>query len=212
MDDKKAQDSKKPFILIVDDSPKNIQVLGNVLGKAGYEISFATSGKQAFSIIDSVQPDLILLDIMMPEIDGYKVCEKLKSKSETKDIPIIFLTVKTDSEDIVKGFKSGAVDFISKPFSYVELLARVKTHIDLKLAKDLQGELIKKLEKALSEVKRLSGFLPICAKCKKIRDDKGYWNQIEEYISEHSEADFSHGICPECGDELYGDFLGSKTE
>ncbi len=198
MNDEKVQNPNKPFVLIVDDIPTNIKLLGNVLKKAGYEISFATSGKQAFSIIDNIKPDIILLDIMMPEIDGYKVCEKLKSKPETKDIPIIFLTAKTESEDIFKGFIAGAVDFISKPFSYIELLARVKTHVDLKLARDIQENLVKKLEKALSDVKKLSGLLPICVNCKKIRDDKGYWSQVEEYISEHSDADFMHGICPDC--------------
>ncbi|MCP4111114.1 MAG: PleD family two-component system response regulator [Desulfobacteraceae bacterium] len=118
-------------ILIVDDTPKNIQVLGTILKQEGYQVNVARNGLEALKMVCKVFPDLILLDIIMPEMDGYDTCKTLKQAPETKDIPIIFLTAKTETEDIVKGFQAGGVDYISKPFNATELLARIHTHIDL---------------------------------------------------------------------------------
>jgi len=128
--------NKKGLILIVDDVLKNIQLLGNVLQNNGYDISFAISGEQALQIIENVNPDLILLDIMMPGIDGFEVCAKLKENKKTKEIPVIFLSAKIETDDIVSGFKIGAVDYITKPFIQEELLARVNTHFELKKSRD----------------------------------------------------------------------------
>ncbi|HPN37649.1 MAG TPA: hybrid sensor histidine kinase/response regulator [Melioribacteraceae bacterium] len=125
--------NKNGKVLIVDDNPKNLQYAAKVLTDAGYEISVAQSGINALNYINRAAPlpELILLDIMMPEMSGYEVCEKLKSSSLTKDIPVIFLTAKTEIDDIVKGFDLGGVDYITKPFQPKEILARIKTHIDL---------------------------------------------------------------------------------
>jgi phosphoserine phosphatase RsbU/P len=205
-------------ILIVDDIGKNIQVLASILNNEKYAISFATDGRQALEMIESEDYDLILLDVMMPDIDGFEVCRKIKKMKGKKDVPIIFLTAKTQQQDIAEGFEIGAVDYIVKPFHAGELKARVATHLQLKRAKDRiteQNRLLKNknqelehLNKALSDsldtIKTLEGILPICCICKKIRDDKGYWEQIEAYISDHSEAQFSHGICPECMEKHYG--------
>jgi len=176
--------TKKKLILIVDDNPENRQILGSLLVKAGYDVGVSHDGYNALEFVTKVEPDLILLDVMMPGMDGFEVCKKLKSDLSTKHIPIIFLTAKTNSEDIVKGFKTGGLDYVGKPFNTEELLARVKTHIELKV---------------------LRGFLPICTQCKSIRDDKGYWNSIEEYLKNNSEVELSHSICPECMDKLYKD-------
>ena len=138
---------QNPLILIVDDIPKNLQLLSSILSAEGYQIAFASNGHQALSVVESTSPDLILLDIMMPEMDGYEVCSKLKQNPKTAHIPIIFLTGRVETEDVVKGFQVGAVDYITKPFNTVELLVRVKTHIDLKLSKD---ELFKKNEQLTS--------------------------------------------------------------
>lgn len=124
----------KPIILIVDDNIENIKVVGIVLKNSGYELIIAQDGYEALGCIKEVKPDLILLDIMMPEINGYEVCKILKNDVSTKDIPIIFLTAKIEIEDIVKGFEVGGVDYIAKPFIKEELLARVKTHLELKKA------------------------------------------------------------------------------
>ncbi len=137
MNDNNIFKEKTPLILIVDDVAKNLQVLGTILSKQNYKIAAANNGEQAIKIANTTLPDLILLDIMMPGIDGYEVCARLKKDPRTKGISIIFLTAKTEPEDIVKGFEAGAVDYVVKPFNSIELLARVKTHLELKISKDL---------------------------------------------------------------------------
>ncbi len=142
--------SNRQKVLIVDDVTKNIQVVANFLQQAGYEINFAVSGDSALNHIQQEKFDLILLDIMMPEMDGFEVCQKLKDNDETKDIPVIFLTAKTDIESIKKAFNAGGVDYITKPFNKAELLARVKTHLELQQQKKDLRELNATKEKFFS--------------------------------------------------------------
>ncbi len=162
-------------------------------------------------MVRELEPDLILLDIMMPGMDGLEVCRKLKGMDETRETPVIFLTAKTETEDIVRGFEAGGVDYITKPFQAVELLARVKTHLELKKARETRDRLIGELREALDKVRVLSGLLPICSYCKKIRDDQGYWSRVEEYITEHSDVTFSHGICPDCMEKHFS-YLAEHQE
>jgi len=139
---------KQPLVLIVDDVLENIQVLGNILKEEKYKIALANNGKKAISIATAILPDLILLDVMMPELDGFETCKRLKKIPETKDIPIIFLTAKTETQDIIDGFKIGAVDYITKPFNSYELRSRVRAHVELKISKDLlieKNEILAKL-------------------------------------------------------------------
>lgn len=189
---------KKRRILIVDDDQFNISVLTEILLE-DYEIMAATSGETALAVVAGPHPpELILLDILMPEMDGYQVCTRIKADESTAHIPIIFVTAVSEAMDAAKAFELGAVDYITKPFNPVTVKARVSTHI--KLSTTLQA-----LENALNEVKTLNGLLPICAGCKKIRDDQGYWKQVEMYLEENFEATFSHGMCPDCSEALYGD-------
>jgi len=191
-------------ILIVDDTPENLTVLRQILHEQGYRVRPALSGEIALKTIQADRPDLILLDIVMPGMDGYEVCAELKADKTTRDIPVIFISALKEIEDKMRAFSKGGVDYISKPFQAEEILARVKTHLTLySLVNRLEEKNIK-LQKALNEVNQLRGLLPICASCKKIRDDKGYWNILETYIEKHSEASFSHGMCPDCAKELYG--------
>ncbi|MBK7057351.1 MAG: response regulator [Leptospiraceae bacterium] len=132
----------KSSILIVDDSPKNIQVLGNILRDKGYNIYVATSGAQALELVKTETPDLILLDVQMPEMDGYEVCKRLKESGHTTKIPVIFLTANVETDDIVKGFEIGAADYITKPFQSLELLVRVKTQIENKKLKENLEEIV----------------------------------------------------------------------
>jgi adenylate cyclase len=118
-------------ILIVEDTPANIQTLTATLKERGYQISVATNGRQALDIVGKVRPGLILLDVMMPEMDGFETCRRLKASEQWRQIPVIFLTAKTDTADIVKGFELGAVDYVAKPFNAHELLARVNTHLTI---------------------------------------------------------------------------------
>lgn len=194
---------KKFQILIVDDDDFNVSVLTEILHN-DYEIITADSGEAALKAVAGPNPpDLILLDILMPDMDGYQVCTRIKANKDTADIPIIFVTAISEAMDAAKAFEIGAVDYVPKPFNPITVKARVNTHI--KLSKTMQ-----ELANALKEVKRLNGLLPICARCKKIRDDKGYWKQVEMYLEEYSDATFSHGMCPDCSEALYGDMAWYK--
>jgi len=191
----------------------------------------ASSGEQALAAVAARPPELVLLDIRMPDMDGFEVYRRLKSRVESRDLPVIFLSAITEMVRRVEGLKLGAVDFISKPFQIEELLARVQTQLELRRLRvqleqqaagllrandQLQLEMAERtrteqalreknaeLAAALAKVKLLGGLLPICAGCKKIRDDQGYWSQVDSYVQEHSEATFTHGLCPECIKRLY---------
>ncbi len=128
---------KKAHILIVDDTPQNIQILGKTLREENYSIAIANSGMEALKVVGKFMPDLILLDIMMPEMDGFEVCKRLKKDSKTEHIPIIFLTALADSGNVVKGFEFGAIDYITKPFNTQEVAARVRTQLKLKFSEEL---------------------------------------------------------------------------
>ncbi|MFC1747557.1 diguanylate cyclase [Pseudomonadota bacterium] len=133
--------AKKPIIMIVDDKPLNIHVLAEAL-KENYRVKIATSGEKALDIVEHDElPDLIVLDIMMPKMDGYEVCRRLKENESTSDIPVIFVTAKDSAADEEKGLELGAVDYISKPFNLATVRARVKTHLALKLKTDLLNSL-----------------------------------------------------------------------
>jgi two-component system sensor histidine kinase/response regulator len=123
-------------ILMVDDNPKNLQLLGSTLRNDGYQLEFATSGPTALAWVDKKQFDLILLDIMMPDMSGFEVCAQLRKNKKMDDVPVIFLTAKTEKESIVQGFKLGAQDYVTKPFDTSELLARVRTHLELRYHKE----------------------------------------------------------------------------
>ncbi|NIM12983.1 MAG: response regulator [Candidatus Aminicenantes bacterium] len=138
---KSKEKQKKPLILIAEDIPQNLEVVCNILRKEGYRLAMAGNGRQALEMVPNVVPDLILLDIMMPEMDGFEVCQHLQKDPETKEIPVIFLTAKAETADIVKGFELGAVDYVTKPFKGTELLARVRTHLELKFSREALKEL-----------------------------------------------------------------------
>ncbi|MCP4346886.1 MAG: response regulator [Desulfobacterales bacterium] len=163
MSNEKTDVNRRPSILIVDDVPKNLQVLGNILSeKKEYKIAAAVNGQQALGIINSAPPDIILLDVMMPEQDGFEICSKLKESDKTKEIPIIFLTAKTETEDIIKGFELGAADYVTKPFNKTELLVRVHNHLELKKTKDFQKELtadLREARKTIAESVRYSKII-----------------------------------------------------
>jgi PleD family two-component response regulator len=202
-------ENRNQTILIVDDEPGNIEILSESLGSS-YEILFATSGKEALQIVKRQMPDMIILDIIMPVMSGYEVLQGLKLNQPFKEIPVIFITALTQEDQEIKGLTLGAVDYIPKPFNTAIVKLRVKTQMELKLQRDILMQRNEELRKALAKIKTLSGLLPICASCKKIRDDQGYWTQLESYISEHSEAEFTHGCCPECMKKLYPEMYEKK--
>lgn len=204
-------------ILIVDDSPDQQALLRSILGKAGHaDVLSADSAKAAAQVLnldgDSATQniDLILMDVLMPGQDGVETCRQIKRCAHLEDIPVIMVTAKSDLSNLQDAFAAGAMDFISKPVNSIELLARVSSALLLKQEMDRRKnrelELRRsneELQKALKEVKVLRGLIPICASCKKIRNDGGFWQQLEEYLGEHSEAEFSHGLCQPCIKKLY---------
>lgn len=150
MKDKNAAENPKPLIFIVDDIPGNLQVLIHILKQEEYRIAAAGNGHQALDMIPAARPDLVLLDVMMPGMDGFEVCRKVKTNPAAADIPIIFLTAKAETADIVKGFELGAVDYVTKPFNPAELLVRVKTHLELKFSREKLKDLIAARDKFFS--------------------------------------------------------------
>lgn len=144
----------KPLILLVDDVPQNIQILHQILDLGEYSFAIATNGKETLQMVKKKLPDLILLDIMLGDIDGFEVCERLKKDPETASVPIIFLTAKVGLEDKVRGFKLGALDYITKPFEDAEVVARVHTHIQLKKSIDIIKEYNRQLRDSYGEMQR----------------------------------------------------------
>jgi len=142
----------KPLILLVDDVPQNVQILHQILKDGDYSFSIATNGMDALNSVKVKKPDLILLDIMLGDIDGFEVCKQIKENPDTREIPVIFLTAKIAIEDKVEGFRLGAVDYITKPFEDAEVIARVRTHIRLKQSMDLLKETNLLLSETLDEI------------------------------------------------------------
>jgi CheY-like chemotaxis protein len=144
----------KPLVLLVDDVPQNIQILHQILDMGEYSFAIATNGKETLQMVKKKLPDLILLDIMLGDIDGFEVCRQLKKDPETASVPIIFLTAKVGLEDKVKGFRLGAVDYITKPFEDAEVVARVHTHIQLKKSSDIIKEYNRQLRESFGEMQK----------------------------------------------------------
>lgn len=199
--------TKRFRILTVDDDPVNTQFIESAL-KDDYDIFTASNGFDAVSQLAEYLPDLILLDVMMPDISGFDICNIIKADERFADIPIIFLTALDTQEDELRGLELGGIDYITKPFNFVLLKMRVRNQLALKKHIDLvceqRNELARQkeeLETALARVKQLEGIIPICSYCKKIRDENDGWQQLETYITRHSEAFFSHGVCPHCAEK-----------
>ncbi|MBI4961795.1 MAG: response regulator transcription factor [Desulfomonile tiedjei] len=193
-------------ILIAEDEAVTREVLKKVLTNWGHEVVEASDGLEAWEALQSDPgPRLALLDWLMPQMDGIDVVRKVRSAVSEQDryIYIILLTQKGSKDDVVQGLAAGADDYMVKPFDHNELQVRIRSGQRIVELQSALAAVNQDLREALARVKELSGLLPICASCKKIRDDQGYWRQIEAYIRDHSEAEFSHSLCPECAERLY---------
>ncbi len=197
-------------ILVVEDDTNVATVLEARLETFGYHVSdIARTGLKAISCCRRQHPDLVLMDIMLEgEMNGIEAAEQIAAKS---DVPIIFLTCLNDPVVMDRAIKTNPFGYLVKPYDNAALRSCIEIALVKHQAAKERDRLIEKLEKALQEVKRLSGLLPICASCKKIRGDNDTWQQIEDYIATHSEADFSHGICPDCARQLYPEIFESEA-
>lgn len=186
-------------ILIAEDDLTSQTILKTTLIKAGYSPTITANGNTACEIMLKVDaPKLAILDWMMPGMDGLTICRKIREAKILNQPYLIIVTVRNKTEEIVKGLEAGANDYIIKPYNVSELQVRVGVG---KRVVELQSTLagrINELQEALAHIKTLQGILPICMYCKKIRNDKQYWQKLESYIAQHSNAEFSHGICPAC--------------
>ena len=191
-------------ILVADDDPAARHLLSRTLSKWGHEVVAAPDGGQAWSILqDESPPPAAILDWMMPGMSGVEVCQHARAAGgAASGTYLIMLTSRSQTADIVAALEAGADDFVSKPFVPEELRARVQVGERIIALQRSLAERVRTLEATLQQVKQLQGLLPICSYCKRIRNDQRYWQQIEVYIGERSQATFTHGICPECREQI----------
>jgi CheY-like chemotaxis protein len=186
-------------VLIADDDPLSRRLLQATLESWGYDVVVAVDGLDAWEALAGPKgPRLAILDWVMPGLHGVEVCQRLRQQPTSEPVYVILLTGRDAKADIVTGLQSGANDYVVKPFDRAELQARVLVGRNVVELQRSLAQRVRELETALSQVHQLQGLLPICSYCKKIRDDRNYWQQVETYVSRHTQVRFSHGICPDC--------------
>jgi len=255
MTEYEKQNKENVTILIVEDSMTQGEKLKFILEEEKFKVDWVVTGQLGLDYLEKNQPTLIISDVMMPEMNGFDMCARIKADKRWRHIPVILLTTLSEPYDILKGLESGADNFITKPYSREYLLSRIeyllvnmrlrgmtdqktpemgieiyfagKKHritserlqiIDLLFStyeaiiqKNMELErLNRELKMANEKIQTLSGLIPICSKCKKVRNDDGYWQEVEDYVTAHTEADFTHGICTDCVKELYPEYYEKK--
>lgn len=196
------EDQHPTSILMAEDDPVSRRVLESYLLKWDFELVVVEDGPSAWAVLQQPDPpQLAILDWMMPGLDGLDLCKMIRETPGIDALYIILLTAKGRQEDVVEGLRAGANDYITKPFIPGELRARVEVGLRVLELQNRLATKVEELEAALVKVQQLQGLLPICSYCKKIRTEDDAYQQLEVYISEHSDAKFSHGICPDCYQE-----------
>ncbi len=198
-------------VLIVDDSPTDLLYLTRVLERPDRHIISARSGEEALQVLKGFECALVLLDIHLEGLNGFQTAEKIRAEERTRHLPVIFITATSrDQENVFRGYDAGAVDYLFKPLEANLLRSKVNVFCELSAQRLVIQEQLKEIQaknevlhRQLEEIKTLRGLVPICARCKNVRDDSGFWQTIEAYVCDHSEAEFSHSLCPECTGVLY---------
>jgi sigma-B regulation protein RsbU (phosphoserine phosphatase) len=186
-------------ILIAEDEPVSRRLLQKTLEQWGYEVVIYEDGTSAWNALQAPDaPNIAVLDWMMPGMDGPEICRGVRESGAQRQPYLMLLTSRTRMQDVVAGLKAGADDYLTKPVDREELEARLSVATRVVQLQQRLADRVVELEEAISRVRQLQGLLPICAYCKRIRDDQNYWNQVESYIAEHLDVRFSHGICPSC--------------
>ena len=191
-------------MLIAEDDAFSRKFLEATLEKAGHDVISCVDGESAIETYGRLpQTRMAILDWMMPGADGLEVCREIKTNEGQNLTYVIMLTAKNKPEDLALAMESGADDFVAKPFNSVELNARINAGIRIIRLQQAMMDNVQELQEALAHVEQLQGIIPICAWCKKVRDDSKFWSSVEEYVGKHSEARFSHSICPDCLSERF---------
>lgn len=208
---------KKAVILIIDDDQNQRKTLIDILTTKGYETFVAENGAAGLAVLQEKPVNLVLTDLGLPDISGIDILGKVKTLYPA--IQVIILTGSATVDSAVEATNLGAFSYLLKPYDIEQLLLQIqratekqRVELELHLARQILMDKVKELEASLARVKQLEGILPICMYCKKIRDEEEKWRQMEEYISKHSEADFSHGICPECFAIQMNEFKSMRKE
>jgi DNA-binding response OmpR family regulator len=190
-------------VLVAEDDGFYCRILQSLLHEE-YEVVIAEDGTRAWAALQAPDaPRLALLDWQMPGMDGLEVCRKVRAHPAMDGFYLVIATVRQSLNDVLAGFEAGANDYITKPFHAQELRARLRVGGRVVELQAALASRVAQLQEALSRVNQLQGLLPICSYCKRIRDDHDYWQQVETYMSEHSQATFTHGICPECYEKFF---------
>ena len=191
-------------VLIAEDDPTSMRLLEGMMKKWGYQVVSTHDGIQAWEAFQGKDaPRLAILDWMMPHLDGVELVRRIRRREERDPVYLILLTALGQTSAVVTGLDAGADDYVTKPFNPSELRARIRVGERVLELQSSLAERVSELEDALSHVRLLQGIIPICSFCHKIRDDKESWRRVDQYISEHSDAQFSHGLCPECLEKHY---------
>ncbi len=188
-----------PRVLIAEDDPVSRLVLERTLRGWNYDVVVTRDGTEAWgALLADDAPRLAILDWMMPGLEGPEVCRRVRALARPIPTYLILLTARGQTDDVVTGLESGADDYVTKPFERQELRSRLRVGERVLSLQQGLADRVQELEEALGLVKELKGLLPICCYCKAVRDDRNYWHRVETYITAHSAARFSHGICPAC--------------
>lgn len=194
-------------VLVVEDDASSAKLLEVLLTQWGYEVHIESDGDAGLAALLGPNPArLVVLDRGLPGKSGDLVCKELRSREVTDPPYVLMLTGSAGKDELVSGLEAGANDFVAKPFNYAELRARLRVGARVLELQSSLADRIQKLEEALAHIKRLEGILPICMHCHKIRSDRESWDRLEKYIAEHSEARFSHSLCPDCLKAHYPDY------
>ncbi len=197
-------------ILVVEDEPNVAQVMRIRLESYGFKVcDIVSSGRDAIRVAETLAPDIVIMDIKIRgRMDGIETARRIRLLIE---VPIIYLTSHSDEDVLKRAQTTEPFGYIVKPYDGKQLCVTVEMALSKHKQELERQQLLTDLKESLAKIKQLSGMLPICSSCKSIRDDKGYWNQVEYYIKNHSEAEFTHGLCPDCARELYPEYYKPKA-
>jgi sigma-B regulation protein RsbU (phosphoserine phosphatase) len=200
-------------VLIAEDDRVTGEILARTLQRWNYSTTLVSDGADAWNRLSvATDPTLAILDWMMPGMDGPDVCRRVRQELPLANMYLLLVTARESRGDVVAGLDAGADDYVIKPFDSEELRARVAVGARVLGLQQKLAERVDELQTALSNVKQLRGLLPICSYCKRIRGDDHYWQQVEGYVAQHSEAQFSHGICPACFDKVSAEIEGLSRD